>query len=191
LFQKGNPEAAMPFLSETLSINPNNFPARLLMANIYYGKKDFFLAEAEVKKILKVLPEHYNANILLGNIEAAQKNYGPAENLFKKMILAAPEKPSAYYRLGLLQRMQKDNKAAMTNFEKALKLNPNLMDVFSNVISMYNSQELFDKALERCDRQMTLVADIPAVHSILFNLKGKILLGLNKIDQGKSSLKNP
>ena len=61
-----------------------------------------------------------------------------------------PDNPVGYFRLGLLERLQKQNDAALASFEKALALNPRLMDVFSNIVSIHAAQKDFAAAMQKC-----------------------------------------
>jgi tetratricopeptide (TPR) repeat protein len=88
----------------------------------------------------------------------------------------APDNPVGYYRLGFLQRALRQHDAAVYNFEKALALNPNLMDVFTNLILVHASQKEYDRALKRCDSQLQLVDNAPLPSAVINNLKGGLYL---------------
>jgi tetratricopeptide (TPR) repeat protein len=89
--------------------------------------------------------------------------------------------------MGLLQRLTKQYKPALTNFEKALSINPKLMDVFTNVILLHTEKKEFKTALDKCDRQVKMIGDVPAVLAVIYNLKGGLYLSQNMPDKAESA----
>ena len=79
-------------------------------------------------------------------------------------------------KLGVLFRMEKEYTKALVHFKKALKINPNLMDVFINFISTYMEMKEYDTALEKCDTQLEITPGNPVAHGLIYNLKGEIFL---------------
>ena len=72
-----------------------------MMTDNYYCKWDLYMAEDNIKKVLKIIPKNYNANILLVNIEMANKKNDLTKAIFDDMIKLEPENPSACFRLGI------------------------------------------------------------------------------------------
>jgi tetratricopeptide (TPR) repeat protein len=188
-FEKNDFDKAKPVLSKALEKNPELFQARLMMADMYYRGGDLYLAEDNVKQVLKQMPKHYNANILMGNIVMANQKNDLAKAIFEDMTELEPDNPSAWYRLGMVHQSEKNFPDALKNYNKALSLNPNLMDVFTNLISVYASQKEFKKAAGLCDDQLKKVGENPVVVSIILNLKGNLLLASKEVDQGKALFK--
>jgi tetratricopeptide (TPR) repeat protein len=65
---------------------------------------------------------------------------------FNALIDESPENPAGYYRLGLLQRATKNYDGALESFNAALKLNPMLMDVFTNIVMVYGAKGQLESA---------------------------------------------
>jgi tetratricopeptide (TPR) repeat protein len=105
-----------------------------------------------------------------------QKKTSEAWDTFQLLIQAAPENPVGYYRLGVLQQALRQYDDAMVNFDKALSLNPSLVDVFTSTIQVYAAQKQYHEALKKCDRQLALYKDNPAIAAVVQNLKGGLYL---------------
>lgn len=119
-----------------------------------------------------------------------------AKSIFEELILMEPKNPAAFFRLGLINRAEKDTDAALKNLNTALDLNPNLMDVFSNIISIIAGQKEYAQAIALCDEHLKKVQNTPIIHSVILNLKGSLLLSSSKTETGKAVLqeaidKNP
>lgn len=54
------PEAALAF-SETVKIDPQSLPARIALANTYFGMKDFAAAKVHYAAVLELAPEMISA----------------------------------------------------------------------------------------------------------------------------------
>ena len=179
-YEKNDLNSAKPALSKALEKNPDHLQARLMMANIYFRGNDLYLAEDYTRIILKRFPDHYAANLLMGNIELANRNFDKARSIFKETVNLDPGNPAGFFRLGLLERNRKNHPAALDNFQKALALNPDLMDVFTAMISIYAADKNFDTALKKCDDQIKRKEVSPIVKAVAQNLKGNILLATQK-----------
>ena len=105
-----------------------------------------------------------------------------AEKAFKRMIDLQPENPQGYFQMGIIQRLQKDNDAALATFDKALQINPKLMNVLSQIVSIHVAKKEYDSALAKCDRQLKLIEDSKIHVAIISNLKG-LIYSAQKLDQ--------
>ncbi|MBT8364900.1 MAG: tetratricopeptide repeat protein, partial [Deltaproteobacteria bacterium] len=117
-------------------------------------------------------------------------------NIFTSLIEAAPENPVGYYQLGLVDKALGQFADALSNFDKALSITPRFVDVFTNVILVHAAQKEFSKALAKCDRQLELYSDSPALSAVVHHLKGGLYLAQDKktaaIDSFQAAIKeNP
>ncbi len=86
--------------------------------------------------------------------------------------------------------MDKKPQKALAIYEKALAANPNLMDVFINMIRVYSAEKEYQTALDRCDAHLeALHSPAPAVASIIQGLRGNLLMALGKTDAAKQAFK--
>lgn len=195
-YEKNDLKNAKPFIAKAVEKNPNQFQGRFTLADIHFKQGDLHLAEAQLETIIKRFPNHYNANALLGNIKIADRQFTVARAIYEDLVRQDPNNPVAYYRLGLIDRSENRLEPALENFNKALEINPNLMDVFSNIISIHAGRGNHKKALELCDAHLAKVGETPILSAVILNLKGNLFLSTNDTKQGKSYLqeaidKNP
>lgn len=189
LFEMNDFNQSKTYLLKALEKDPGISQARLMIADIQYKQGNLDLAEQNIKKVLTQFPDNYNANIISGNITMANRQFDAAKTIFSDMIRQHPEIPTAYFRLGVINHILKENAKAIENFNAALKLNQNLMDVFTNLISVYVSEKKYDQAINLCDTHMEKVKESPVIESVILNIKGSLLLDTQKTDQGKALLK--
>ena len=78
--------------------------------------------------------------MVLGKAYLGQNKLGLAQNEFGTMIRMQPDNPHGYFNLGIVKRLQKNNSEALENFEKALELDPKLLDVLSQAVSLEAGQ---------------------------------------------------
>jgi len=189
LFEMNDLNQSKTYLLKALEKDPELSQARLMISDIQYRQGNLDLAEQNIKKVLAAFPDNYNANIISGNIAMANRQFDAAKTIFSDMIRQNPDNPAAYFRLGVINHTLKENEKAIDNFNAALNLNQNLMDVFTNLISVYVSEKKYDQAMSLCDTHMEKVKDSPVIQSVILNIKGSLLLDTQKTDQGKAILK--
>ena len=161
-------------VAKAVELNPRHIKARLLLSEIYYRERSFDQALKESEAVLALEPNNFQAMLIKGNIYMYQEKFKEAQNVFEEIIVRAPKNPVGYYRLGLLYRLQKQNDLAMSNFQKALEINPNFMDVFTNVIVLLASEKDFKGAHEACDEQLAKVGDNKTARAMIYNLQGRL-----------------
>lgn len=176
-------------LAKAIELNPRYSKAKLLLAEIYYREKEFTLAAAQADEVLKYAPRSYPASLIAGNSAMGQGKLDDARKHYRRMIDLAPKNPSGHYRMGLLSRAEKKNDQAESSFKKALALNPRLMDVFTNLAALYTSQQKGTQALSLCDHQLDVVQDSKRASAIVHQLKGSILMAMQKLTPAETSFK--
>jgi len=118
--------------------------------------------------------------LILGNSYLYQQKFAPAQKQYESIIEKAPDSPIGYFRLGYLQRIRGQYDAALENFKKALSINPNLMDVFTNVVAVHVARNEFDAAVAECQQQLERMADKPKLASLIYNLQAGVYLAADK-----------
>jgi tetratricopeptide (TPR) repeat protein len=196
LEKKGEPAQAKSFLSTAIEKDPGLFQARLLMGNIHFRQGDMALAKASAQSVLEQVPDNYNAGVLLGNVLMATQKPGEARAIFEQLTLSRADNPTAYFRLGILERSEKNYDLAIRYLNRALKIDPDLMDVFSILISVYALQGEYTKALDICDTHLATQGKNPVVAGVVLNLKANLYLADNQVEKARENLeksirKNP
>lgn len=188
-FEKNQLNQAQTYLNKALERNPRLFRARLMLADIQYRTGNLEMANANIQKVLALNPDHYNGNVIFGNIAIAKKNYGDAKIIFNDLVRQEPDNPTAYFRLGVAYRLEKEFNPAIKNLKKALELNPRLMDVFINLVSVYAEMDDYNTAITLCDTHLEKVRTEPVIAAIVLNSKGTLLTESRQVEKGKQVLR--
>ncbi|MBU4186346.1 MAG: tetratricopeptide repeat protein, partial [Proteobacteria bacterium] len=159
------------------------------LSEIYFGERDLEMAQKQCEDILMALPNYYQARMILGNTFMYQGKIKEAQEAFESLIKIAPENPAGYFRLGLLQRLLGKYDLALANFDKAMTINNKLVDVFTNIILVHVAKKEFDTAINKCEKQIEIVKDHPALIAVVHNLKGGLYLAQNKKQEAEEAYK--
>lgn len=174
LVGKGDLQVAKATLAKALEIRPKDHRAKLLRAELSFKEQAYADAEKDCREVLQASPNQFQANLILGRALVGQGKLNEASAVFQGMTQQQPQNPQGYYQLGIVQRLQKNDSAALANFEKALALNPKLLDVLSQIVTIYAGRKDFAKALEICDRQLAAQKDSPFHQAFIHNMKGRL-----------------
>ena len=127
-------EKAREEFDRALQLNPDIPYIHKRLGDMYLEARNYRRAEGAFRKTLKLDPGNGSALSNLGITLAAQKKYRVAEKSLKRAIQAEPDNPDFYVNLGHFYFYLKKNfKGARTSYRKALKLNPELREVKSNL----------------------------------------------------------
>ncbi len=102
---------------QTLSKNPNDLDARLMLGFTYSQLGEHSNAQDQYNLVLKVNPKHTKAMYLLAGSYEKEGNTSKAIETYKKLKDYEP----AIYQIGRIYVNQKKYKEAIKVFEKALK----------------------------------------------------------------------
>jgi tetratricopeptide (TPR) repeat protein len=92
--------------------------------------------------------------------------------------------------LGNLYIANKETDKALEIYERALVINPNLMDVFVNMIRVYTAKKEYRAALNRCETHLERIGNAsPVVVSTIEELKGTLYMALGNVDAAKQAFK--
>jgi tetratricopeptide (TPR) repeat protein len=173
-YSRGEIRVARMELIKAVELNPRDYRAKILLADISLRLRDADTAEKLSREVVEKLPDQYQANSLLGRTYLTRGQLAEARKSFERLIELQPDNPQGYFQMGVTLRMQKDEMGALAAFEKALAANPKRMDVLSQVVSIRVGQKKFAAALARCEQQMVRLQDSKRHAAIVSNLKGLI-----------------
>jgi tetratricopeptide (TPR) repeat protein len=185
--RKGENRIAKTALGKAVELNPKFIKAKLLLAEIYMRERDFSMAQKESDEVLEIAPGIYQAKLILGNAYLYQRKIKEAKETFGSLIKLEPENPAGYFHLGILYRSIKENDLALANFEKAMSINPNLMDVFTNIIRVHVNKKEFKTAILKCDGQLAKMQNKPERLAIIYTLKGELYFAQRKNNEAEES----
>lgn len=86
-----------------LDVNPNNSVALYRLGLVYYGRKDYNMANNQFKKVVDLYPFGYDGLLMLGWTSYFLGNTNQAKVLFNKALLYSPNDKSANEGLGLIK----------------------------------------------------------------------------------------
>lgn len=173
-FSKGEMQVAKASLNRVIELDARNLQARLLLADIALRMRDVDSAERLSKEVIAELPDHYQAHAILGQTYLAKGQPAQAAEVFERMTALRQDDPQGYFQLGVARRMLKDDEGALAALDQALEINPKLMDVFSQIVSIYVGREDFTAAIDRCDAHLEQVKDSALHVAVISHLKGRV-----------------
>ena len=165
-------------LNKSLSINPNYGEAIRLLADILRRKGKVIESIDYGKKAIKILPKYAAAYDTLGTCYASNKNYKNAKEMFYK-ALELNENPISYNNLGNALRNLGNFKESIFVLNEAIKLNPNIIQIFINLSLAYFESKDYEKALKTLEKIKSLKVD-KITESTIFVAYGHIYRKLHK-----------
>jgi tetratricopeptide (TPR) repeat protein len=122
--RKGNFDAAMADLNESLRLEPNNVDARALRAGGYVGKGDYDRALADLKEARRLDPKSYLTSNVFGVYYNAKGEYDRALTELNEAIRLNPNGMYAYKNRGISYEQKGEHDKALADFRKALSFDP-------------------------------------------------------------------
>src|SRR5438105_4640343 len=146
-------------LARTLEMQPENYPARLDMANllIAFGKAGS-LSEAKehVDFLLAKRPNDPEAHIALANWNAAQGDLEPALQEMRKAVELGPDRSESYLDLALLQFRANQPDLAEANFKQAVSHDPKSVNAQMALGGFYQARGRLPEAEQQFQHAMDL-----------------------------------
>jgi tetratricopeptide (TPR) repeat protein len=139
-------------LERTVELDPQNFPARLDLANLLLAAGQLKPAKEQLNLLLTGQPDnadaHFNADVHLakGNLLAAEQQFSDAIQEVQRAISLLPQRGDSYLNLAELQLRNNQPDAAEANFKKAIELSPNAINAQLALGGYYQSRQRFAEA---------------------------------------------
>ncbi|GAB4432138.1 MAG: hypothetical protein OHK0040_01940 [bacterium] len=183
LIEKGDSKAAFTAFS---SVNTNS-PVRFTgMGMSKYLLGDYKSSIVYLKEALKSEEEskkwatHYFAGLSLFEL----KNYKEALPYLETVVRIKKELPEALLKLGICYKMTGDTNSAIDALKKALKLKPDFMEVYNEIVDVLEQQNLFDEAFQVIDAGLKL---FPENADLIYG-RAKLLFKSGKIEEAEKEL---
>jgi len=113
--------------ARTVELQPENYRARMEMANLLIHNRDFPHAREQTDILLQKEPRDPAVHSLASNLLAAEGNNPGAIGEVQQTITLAPGNWEAYLNLALLQLKNNQPDAAEASFKKVIELDPKPM----------------------------------------------------------------
>ncbi len=104
--------------------DPDYFPARFQLGELYATQKLWEAAEEQYQAILNKQPENMDVLIGMGSVYWHQEKYEKAETFFLDLLEKYPEEYRLYYELGRLYTKQKKIDEAIEKFKSLVEKKP-------------------------------------------------------------------
>lgn len=182
---------AFNHLSRTIELTPENYAARLHVANMLILNHQPKDAKPHLDILRKEQPDSADTHMVWANFYAAQDNLGSAMQEAQKAIVADPSSSESYLYLAALQDRSKLLDQAEINFKKAAELSPKAMDAQLDLGSFYQEHN----QLLEAERQFKHAIDVdpkdptPRVdYAALLMTEGKEIEAETFLKQAKKDL---
>jgi len=115
---------AIDLLNQALAKDPQNGPAKALLAKIDFSRGDLGKAHEEIS--IALLGNPYNPDYLyvLGKILVRQNDLPGALQAFQRTVTVDPQESDAYYEISQIYLQMRDRKQAIEAIKEAIKLSP-------------------------------------------------------------------
>jgi cellulose synthase operon protein C len=123
-----NYNCAFEHLSRTLDLTPENYPARVDVANMLIANHQLKDAQPHLDVLRKEQPDSPDTHLAWANLYAAQDNLKSAMEEMQKAVAADPGHSDSYLGLAALEDRAKLPEQAEINFKKAVELAPKAMN---------------------------------------------------------------
>lgn len=157
---------------------PQSLEGKLLLANLFYEKRDYKQSVSLYEQIIEQGEEKAEVFFKVGEGYSQTKNYFNALSNYKKAIHLDPMLTEAYLKVGDIYLEWRDTDEASRWYERAIKTEEKSAKVFYHWAKMNYEMVHYDKALE----QLEQVFEIDEMHLEGRILELKILQNTNKSD---------
>lgn len=160
--EQGNHKEAIIWAGKAVAVHPDYVEAHLVLAHAYVGRKSYDEATGELQKCLELDPQMVDAWNDLAAVKIEQKLPTEAITCAEKAIAIDPECKNAYINLGsALMHMDKLDEAAGA-YEKVLAIDRDDVSALYNLAITMEKAGHFGKAIQYCDRMLSLGDKLPS-----------------------------
>jgi len=184
--ERGQPESAIGYLQNAITINPESGAAYLALATAYdqVGQLNEAFSNAEAAQSRLEDPLLLSqANFIVGRGLYRQGNYEASLEAFEGVVEAQPDNAAAQLWAGLAQYGQANYDEAVQFIERSVQLDPESLEARVNLGAAYLASERYQDA--ELVYQL-LVEDSPNDADSHYNL-GWSLLAQNQLEAAKES----
>ncbi len=134
-------------------------PAHFALAHAYFDKKQYPLAEAELKRVLEITPDQNGARYELGMAYFNQHRIPEAKEIFTQLVQSDRSDGYAHLGLGMVLAAEDNHPAAVQEFKLAAQLEPDLDSVYYRMGLSEAAQKNYDAAIAAFQSQQQKEGD--------------------------------
>ncbi len=139
-----------------LAKEPKNIEARIGLARLYFGNKDFAKAEAALNEILETDPNNNDAKYEWAQLSIARGELPKAADQYEEILSKDPKNKVVGNNLGLLYLKMNEPEKALEIFEKLLAQDDRNAKAHANAGLAYALKNDADRALREWSRAVEL-----------------------------------
>jgi len=147
LIEDNKMDQAIAQLQTAIRQRPAYAPAHFALAHAYFDKKQYPLAEVELKRVLELVPSQNGARYELGMVYFNQHRVPEAKETFTKLVQSDPQDGYAHLGLGMVLAAEQNHAAAVQEFKLAAQLEPDLDSVYYRMGLSEAQQKNYDAAI--------------------------------------------
>jgi len=153
--------AAYQELSKTIEIKPDQYAARLDLANLLIFGHQLNDAKQHLDVLVQKQPNNPDVYIARSNYDAGMNNTAAALADLQKAIELDPSRSDSYLNLAVLEMRGEQWEAAEGNFKKAVELSPKSTNTLVSLGNFYQTRGRFPEAEQWFRRAIETAADDP------------------------------
>jgi len=140
------PQGAYQELTRTIELQPENYQARLELANLLILDHEFQLAKEQTDLLLQQRPRDPVVHSTVSSLLAGQGDLAGAMKEIQKAITLDPDGWGFYLELAILQLNSNQPDAGEASFKKVIELNPAATQAYQLLGTFYQSRRRFADA---------------------------------------------
>jgi tetratricopeptide (TPR) repeat protein len=147
LSQANNDKAALPYLQQAISLDPNNEHSLRALGTAYLDLKQYGSAVAAFEKAISIEPTVASYE-LLGECYRIEKKYDLAAESLRDALRLGPTDYTVFVRLANVYYDNHQYAAALENLQKAIALDPKQEYAYVGMAETYAKLNDFPRAIE-------------------------------------------
>ena len=151
-----NGQGAYQELARTVELQPDNYQARIELANLLILGHDFAQAQEQTDLLLQKRPNDPVVHSLVSSLLAGQGNLSGAIEELQKAIALDPGRWALHLELAMLQIRTNQPDAAEASLKKVIELNPAATQAHLLLGTFYQSRSRFAEAEQQFRSAMNM-----------------------------------
>lgn len=165
-----NAKGAYKELARTVELQPENYQARIELANLLILGHDFPQAQEQTDLLMQKRPNDPLVHSLVSSLLAGQGNLSGAIEEMQKAVTLDPGRWGFYLELATLQVRTNQSEAAEASLKKVIELNPAATEAHVLLGTFYQSRNRFAEAEQQFRNAMDIDPKSPGPRAAIARL---------------------
>lgn len=186
LFFNGNIDAALRAFEQAVALDPQNWQARLSLANLYVQKEKHNEAITQCEELLRERPTQKDVLLLLANLYRITGNTEAAKSRLQQSIKSGARPDLAHNSLAFILLGEGKLDESEEHVKEAIAENPKMAEAHLALALIKFKKNHPDDSLKELDLAISLKDKFTEAH----NMKGDILASQGRWDEAIDSYKS-